>query len=86
MVKNFALERLALDVRWSGKSALEAHRVKTLDSNGEAFEKKRFFAWVAGHQGDAAAKVSKKGESFGVDGTKSLAFLLSFILINFLSI
>ena len=44
-----------------------------MDSNGEAFEKKRFFAWVAGHQGDAAAKVSKKGESFGVDGTKSLA-------------
>ena len=47
--KNFALERLALCIRWRSKRALEAHRVKTLDSNGEALEKKRSFAWVAGH-------------------------------------
>ena len=43
------------------KKTLEAHRVKTLNSDGEALEMKRSFAWVAGDLGDAAAKVSKKG-------------------------
>ena len=34
MVKNFALRRLALCIKLSGKTALETDRVKTLDSCG----------------------------------------------------
>ena len=47
-LKNIALEELALRIGWSCKRTFETHRVKTLDSDGEALEKKRSFVWVAG--------------------------------------